>query len=161
MLSFIGEWAGGKLRKGKTIYRPTADTLNSEYLSSENQLLISAKLQKWLDNEINDTLYPINKKLDEDINSEIRAIVFNCFENFGNYPIEKFKDILKSISQESKHQLSKLELGLVLNIFYTKSLKKPLELCAILWKPLSKWNRSYFATPIKWQSIIYIRNQNA
>ena len=99
---YWGDESVGKLKKGKSIYRPIADALNSEYLSSENKLLISAKLQKWLDNEINDTLHPLNKNLDEDINSEIRAIAFNCFENFGNYPIEKFKDTLKKISQESK-----------------------------------------------------------
>ena len=68
--------------------------------------MVSAKLQKWLETEINESLYPLNKKLDENINSEIRAIAFNCLENFGNYPIENFKDILKIISQESRNQLS-------------------------------------------------------
>ena len=33
---------------------PIADALNSEYLSSENKLLISSKLQKWLDEKINE-----------------------------------------------------------------------------------------------------------
>ena len=64
---YWGEESVGKLKKGKSIYKPIADALNSEYLSSENKLLISAKLQKWLDNEINDTLYPLNKNLDEGI----------------------------------------------------------------------------------------------
>ena len=75
LLYYWGDEPVGKLKKGKSIYKPIADALNSEYLSSENKLLISAKLQKWLDNEINDTLHPLNKKLDENINSEIRAIV--------------------------------------------------------------------------------------
>ena len=101
----------GKLKKGQSIYKPITDALNSEYLSSENKLLISAKLQKWVENEISDTLYPLNKNLDEDINSEIRAIAFNCLESFVNYPVEKFKDILKKISQESKLQLSKFILS--------------------------------------------------
>ncbi len=177
-LIYWGDEPIGKLRKGKSIYRPTADTLNSEYLSSENKLLISAKLQKWLDNEINDTLYPINKELDEDINSEIRAIVFNCFENFGNYPIEKFKDILKNITQESKHQLSKLGIRIGAKYFFIPNLlkKKPLELCAILWKtfyqndidhilPMPLNGRVSFKSEIKmpnnyWQSIGYININN-
>ena len=50
-----GDEPVGKLKKGKSIYKPIADALNSEYLSSENKLLVSAKLQKWLDKEINDT----------------------------------------------------------------------------------------------------------
>ena len=53
---YWGEEAVGKIKKGKSIYRPIADALNSEYLSSENKLLISAKLQKWLDDEIRNTL---------------------------------------------------------------------------------------------------------
>ena len=152
--------------------------MNSEYISSENKLLISAKLQKWLDNQINEILYPLNKNLDENINSEIRAIAFNCFENFGNYPIEKFKDILKKISQDSKYQLSKLGIRIGAKYFYMPKLlkKKPLEFCAILWKtffqsnsddllPLPLNGRVSFTSEIKisenyWQSIGYIRINN-
>ena len=152
--------------------------MNSEYLSSENKLLISAKLQKWLDNEIEVTLHPLNTKLDENINSEIRAIAFNCLENFGNYPVEKFKDALKLINQDSKIQLSKLGIRIGAKYFFIPNLlkKKPLELCAILWKtfyqidsndalPLPHNGRVSFTTESKmpdnyWQSIGYINIKN-
>ena len=164
----------GKLKKGKSIYKPSAEALNSEFLTSENKLLISAKLQKWLDSEINDTIYPLTKHLDEGLNSEIRAIAFNCFENFGNYPIEKFKTLLKDISQESKLQLSKLGIRIGAKYFFIPNLlkKKPLELCAILWKtfykteiddflPLPINGRVSFISEVNmpenyWQSIGYI-----
>ncbi len=175
---YWGEEPVGKLKKGKSIYKPTADALNSEFLSSENILLISAKLQKWLDNEINETLHPLNKNLDQNINSEIRAIAFNCFENFGNYPIEKFRDTLKKIKHESKLQLSKLGIRIGAKYFFIPNLlkKKPLELCAILWKtyyqndtdhflPLPSNGRVSFTSEIKmpdnyWQSIGYINIKN-
>ncbi len=175
---FWGNEPIGKLKKGKTIYRPTAYALNSEYLSSENKLLISAKIQKWIDNEISITLYPLNKNLYDEINSEIRAIVFNCLENFGNYPIEKFKNSLKNIAQESKLQLSKLGIRIGAKFFFTPNLlkKKPLETCAILWKtfyqneindflPLPANGRVSFTSEIKmpnnyWQSIGYINIKN-
>ena len=168
----------GKLKKGKSIYRPAAEALNSEYLSSENKLLISAKLQKWLENELNDTLEPLNKKLDEDITPEIRAIAFNCFENFGNYPIEKFKTSLRTISQESKLQLSKLGIRIGAKYFFVPHLlkKKPIEYCAILWKifyndkiddflPLPENGRVSFTSEVEmpenyWQSIGYINIKN-
>ena len=111
----MGDEPIGKLKE-ENLYKPIAEALNSEYLSSENKLLIAAKLQKWLDNEINDTLYPLNTNLNEDINSEVR-VAFNCLENFGNYPIEKFKNALKTINQESKHQLSRLGIRIGQNIF--------------------------------------------
>ena len=175
---YWGDEPVGKLKKGKSIYRPTVDALNSEYLSSENKLLVSAKLQKWLDTEINESLHPLNKKLDENINSEIRAIAFNCLENFGNYPIEKFKDILKTISQDSRNQLSKLGIRIGAKYFFIPNLlkKKPLELCAILWKtfyqnnidyflPLPQDGRVSFTSEVKmpddyWQSIGYINIKN-
>ncbi len=175
---YWGDEPVGKLKKGKSIYKPTADSLNSEYLSSENKLLISAKLQKWLDNQINETLYPLFKNLDEDINKEIRAIAYNCFENFGNYPIEKFKTNLKKISQESKFQLSKLGIRIGAKYFFIPNLlkKKPLEFCALLWKtfyqnntnhilPLPSNGRVSFTSEVKmpdnyWQAIGYININN-
>ena len=173
-----GEEAIGKIKKGRSIYKPFAEALNSEYLSSENKLLISAKLQKWLDNEIDDTLNPLTKNLDENLNSEIRAIAFNCIENFGNFPIEKFKDSLKTISQESRLQLSKLGIRIGAKYFFMPNLlkKKPIELCAILWKtffpnktdsslPLPTNGRVSFTSEINmpnsyWQSIGYINFKN-
>ncbi len=175
---YWGDEPVGKLKKGKSIYRPIADALNSEYLSSENKLLVSAKLQKWIDKEIGDVLHPLNKKLDENINSEIRAIAFNCLENFGNYPVEKFIDNLKEISQESKTQLTKLGIRIGAKYFFIPNLlkKKPLEFCAILWKtfyqnntddflPLPLNGRVSFTSNIKmpdnyWQSIGYINIKN-
>ena len=67
---YWGEEPVGKLKKGKSIYKPLADALNSEYLSSEKKLLISAKLQKWIDTEILNTLNPLNKNVDNDINND-------------------------------------------------------------------------------------------
>ncbi len=175
---YWGDEPIGKLKKGNSIYKPIADALNSEYLSSENKLLVSAKLQKWLDKEINDVLHPLNKKLDENINSEVRAIAFNCLENFGNYPIEKFKETLKTISQESKTQLSKLGIRIGAKYFFIPNLlkKKPLEFSAILWKtfykksndgflPLPSNGRVSFTSETKmpdkyWQSIGYINIKN-
>ena len=175
---YWGDEPVGKLKKGKLIYRPIAEALNSEFLSSENKLLISSKLQKWIDNEIKDILYPLNINLDDNINSEIRAIAFNCLENFGNYPIEKFKDNLKTITQESKVQLSRLGIRIGAKYFYIPNLlkKKPLEYCAILWKtyynnniddflPLPLNGRVSFNSETKlpdnyWQCIGYINIKN-
>ena len=42
----------GLLLKGKNIYSPKAEALNSEYLDGEKKLLVSAKLQDWIDKKI-------------------------------------------------------------------------------------------------------------
>ena len=168
----------GKIKRGESIYRPNAEALNSEYLSSEKKLLISAKLQKWIENEINNTLYPLNKNFVDDLNPEIRAIVFNCLENFGNYPVEEFKSSLKNMEKDSRLQLSKLGIRIGAKYFFIPNLlkKKPIETNAILWKtfyqndldeflPLPLNGRVSFSTEIKmpnnyWQSIGYININN-
>ena len=72
-------------------------------------MLISAKLQNWIDNQISDILNPIKNKLDDNINSNVRAIAFNCFENLGILEIEEYKDFIKNIDTQSKQQLLNLE----------------------------------------------------
>ena len=99
-------------------------------------------------------------------------------ENFGNYPIEKFKDTLKTINKESKLQLSRLGIRIGAKYFFIPNLlkKKPIEFCAILWKTFYQDNTDNFlplplngrvsftsATNMPtsyWQSIGYINIKN-
>ena len=55
---FWGEESIGQLIKGSSISSPLAEAINTEYLSSENKLLVSAKLQKWIDDLIKNKLWP-------------------------------------------------------------------------------------------------------
>ena len=98
--------------------------MNSEFLSTENKLLVSAKLQNWIDNEILNTLKPIRDKLDDNLDSQLRAIVYNCFENLGTYPIAEFKDFLKSLNEEKRNYLSKLGIRIGAKFFFIPNLMK-------------------------------------
>ncbi len=133
---FWGEDPIGRLVKGSKIYLPVVEVTNTEFLSSENKLLVLAKLQNWIDKKITDYLKPIKDKLNDDISSNVRAIAFNCFENLGTYPIESFYVFLKNIDNESKAQLSKLGIRIGAKFFYMPNFlkKKQIELNAILWK---------------------------
>ena len=102
---YWGEENIGQLIKGSSIYSPEAEAINTEYLSSENKLLVSAKLQKWIDDIIKTKLWPLNEGVDEKLSSNIRAIQFNLFERLGTMSIEKFKIFLKDISIEEKLSL--------------------------------------------------------
>ena len=114
---YWGDDKVGQLTKGSKIYLPLAESFNSEFITTEKKLLISAKLQNWIDNQISDILNPIKNKLDDNINSNVRAIAFNCFENLGILEIEEYKDFIKNIDTQSKQQLLNLELGLGQNFF--------------------------------------------
>ncbi len=171
---FWGDEPIGKLIKGSKVYLPQAEALNSEFLSSENKLLVSLKIQKWIDNLISNNLKPIKDKLDENLNSHVRAIAFNCFENLGMYPIENFTEFLKNIDKDNKLSLSQLGIRVGAKYFFMPNLlkKKPIELCALLWRiynqtninnylPLPSDGRVSFQSTLKlpetyWQSIGYI-----
>ncbi len=171
---YWGDEIIGKLERGSKIYQPIAEALNSEFISTENKLLISSKLQNWIDKEISENLKPIKDKLDENISSQVRAIAFNCFENLGSYPIEKFKDFIIKIDAESKSQLSKLGIRIGAKFFFMPNLmkKKSIEINSLLWLiynnievneylPLPKDGRVSFVSNIPmpasyWSSIGYI-----
>ena len=125
----------GKLQKGSKIYLPVAETFNSEFIPSEKKLLIAAKLQNWIDNQISSNLKPIKDKLEDNINSNVRAIAFNCFENLGILEIEDFKDFVEKIDLESKQQLFKLGIRIGAKFFFIPNFmkKKSIELNSILW----------------------------
>ncbi len=133
---YWGKEVIGQLKKGSKIYSPNAEALNSEFISSETKLLVSAKLQDWIDSKISILLNPIKEKLDDNLNSNIRAIAFNCFENLGTLEIKNYKDLITKISAEDKQQLSKLGIRIGVKYFFTPNFlkKNSLELNAILWK---------------------------
>jgi ATP-dependent RNA helicase SUPV3L1/SUV3 len=132
---FWGEENIGQLTKGSSISSPIAEAINTEYLSSENKLLVSAKLQKWIDDLIKKKLWPLNESIDEKLSPNIRAIQFNLFESLGTLPIEQFKNSLKEISQEEKIALSKLGIRIGAKYFFVPNFlkKASMELLAVLW----------------------------
>ena len=136
----------GLINKGSKIFTPTVEILNSEYIESENKLLISAKLQSWLDKYISEQLHPIKNNFDENINANVRAIAYNCFENLGTIKIDNYKDFIKKIDLENKQQLSKFGIRIGAKYFFMPNLmrKKPLELKSLLWKVFNQSNLDHF-----------------
>ena len=171
---YWGDEEVGLLNKGKNISSPKAESLTSEFLASEKKLLISAKLQDWIDNKIKNDLKPLKEKLDDAISSKVRAIAFNTFDQLGTLKIGEFKSFIKSIDSADKTAISKLGIRIGAKFFYTPNFlkKSALELCAVLWLgynnssknltlPLPKDGRVSFSTTNKmsssyWAAIGYI-----
>ena len=175
---FWGNEQIGKLISGSSIISPIAEALNSEYLTTEKKLLISAKLQKWIDELIKTKLWPVKENIDNNISQNLRAIQFNVFENLGITPIEKFNDFLKNISVEDKQVLSKLGIRTGAKYFFVPNFlkKTSMELSALLWcvynnylmdgsPPLPKDGRVSFFSDNKmkkeyWSAIGYLNLNN-
>ncbi|SVD38703.1 uncharacterized protein METZ01_LOCUS391557, partial [marine metagenome] len=78
---FWGKEKIGQLIKGASISSPVAEAINTEYLNSDKKLLVSAKLQKWIDELIKIKLWPLKESIDDKLSPNMRAIQFNIFEN--------------------------------------------------------------------------------
>ncbi len=137
---FWGEEPIGYILPGKNIFSPVAESLNSEFLTSEKKLLISAKLQNWLDEKITISLKPIKDKMDEEISPEVRAIAFNTFERLGILRIKDFSSFLKNINSADKNSLSKIGIRVGAKYFFMQNFlkKTSMELCGILWNVFNK-----------------------
>tara|TARA_B100000029_G_scaffold450800_1_gene474952 strand:+ start:1931 stop:4495 length:2565 start_codon:yes stop_codon:yes gene_type:complete len=175
---YWGEEKIGQLTKGSSISKPFAEALNTEYLSSDKKLLVSAKLQKWIDDLIKTKLWPLNESVDDNLSPNIRAIHFNLFENLGTLPIDKFKGFLKDISIEEKNILSKLGIRIGAKYFFIPNFlkKASMELLAVIWSiyndhkfdgslPLPKDGRVSFMTDNQmangyWLAIGYLKLNN-
>tara|TARA_B100000427_G_scaffold250501_1_gene213736 strand:+ start:3079 stop:5655 length:2577 start_codon:yes stop_codon:yes gene_type:complete len=132
---YWGEEPIGRLKKGKNIFSPITEALVTEYLDSEKKILVSKKLQEWIDKKIYTTLKPLKNDIDESISSEIRAIIFNVYNSLGTMMIGDHLSIIKKLSDNDKSIISRSGIRIGAKFFFMPNLlkKSPMELNALLW----------------------------
>ena len=76
---FWGDESIGFLTKGKNIFSPIAECVDSEFLESNKKILIVKKLQKWVDDNIATILKPIKDNFEDSFTSaDIRSVIFKA-----------------------------------------------------------------------------------
>ena len=135
-----------KLVKGMNIFSPKVEVFNTEFLESDKKILISKKLQEWLEEKITTTLKPITETIDNSISSEIRSIIFNLFNNLGTMLVSDYSSIIKNLNEHDKASISRAGIRIGTKFFFMPNLikKKPMELKAMLWQVFNKSNISDF-----------------
>jgi len=143
---YWGDEPIGYLSKGSNIHSPKAEALNSEFLNTEKKLLVTAKLQDWIDKKISEELKPIKDKLDNSLSPNVRAIAFNIFDRLGTLLIGEFSSFIKKIETDDKFNISKLGIRIGAKFFFTPSFlkKSSMEVCAILWKVYHDFSKDAF-----------------
>ena len=133
---YWGDEPIGFLIKGNNIYSPKADVIKTEFLDSNNKVIVLKKLQEWLDNKISVMLKPISENIDDTISSEVRAVFFNVFNSLGTLLIGEHSETIKNIAEVDKAAISRAGVRVGAKFFFMPNLlkKKPMELNAILWK---------------------------
>ena len=170
---YWGDEPIGRIQKGLNIYSPKVEALNSEFLDSDKKILISKKLQDWLDKKIISTLKPIKDPIEESISSDVRAIIFNLFNNLGTMLVKDYFSTIKNLNEHEKACISRAGIRMGAKFFFMPNLlkKNSMELKALLWKnfylsneknnyPLPKDGRVSFNTEIQmpdsyWSAIGY------
>ena len=143
---YWGDEPIGYLSKGSNIHSPKVEALNSEFLNTEKKLLVTAKLQDWIDKKIAEELKPIKDKLENSVSSKVRAIAFNTFDRLGTLLIGEFSSFIKKIESEDKFNISKLGIRIGAKFFFTPSFlkKSAMEICAMLWKVYHNFSKDVF-----------------
>ena len=128
------------------------------------------KLQNWLDNLIIDLLRPIKDKLDNNLNANVRAIAFNCFENL-NFEIDNYKEFISNIDNENKTVIKNgirigakiffmpnlMKKSIELNFFYGKFIIKIIVMMFYHYLKMAEYHLPNVKMPKSyWQSIGYI-----
>ena len=162
-----------KLTKGKNIFSPNVETYNTEFLDSDKKILITKKIQLYLDEKISETLNPITKLIDDSISSDARSIIFNVFNELGTILISEHYNTIKNIGTHDKVSISRAGIRIGAKFFFMPNLLKKfsMELKAMLWKvynepnlenlfPLPNDGRVSFVTEIEmpnsyWSAIGY------
>ena len=143
---YWGDEPIGYLSKGSNIHSPKVEALNSEFLNTEKKLLVTAKLQDWIDKKIAEELKPIKDKLENSVSSKVRAVAFNTFDRLGTLLIGEFSSFIKKIESEDKFNISKLGIRIGAKFFFTPSFlkKSAMEICAMLWKVYHNFSKDVF-----------------
>ena len=142
---YWGDEPVGKLVKGINIFSPKAEALITEFLESDKKILITRKLQQWVEKKIFTTLKPITEDLDQTISSDVRAIVFNVFSALGTMLIGEHDNTIKNMTEHDKATISRTGLRIGVKFFFMPNFlkKQPMELNALLWKIFYEWDIVY------------------
>ena len=133
---FWGDEPIGRLIKGKNIFSPRAEAINTEFLESDKKILIAKKLQEWLDKKISTVLFPFFQDIDETTSSGTRAIVFNVHNSLGTMLINEHSNTIKNLTDHEKATVSRNGIRIGAKFFFMPNLLKklPIEINSLLWK---------------------------
>ena len=141
----------------------------------KKKILITKKLQEWIDEKIRVVLKPIKDNLENIITSaDLRSITYNLFNYLSTMSIEDYQSDIKKLTDEKKLVISKLGIRIGAKFFFIPNFlkKNAMELNALLWRtfydhnlsgnyPFPKDGRVSFITEINlpntyWAAIGYI-----
>ena len=158
---FWGDEQIGILKKGENIFSPKVEVSGSNFLDTEKKILISSKLQKWIDSKIINLLKPIKDDFNKISSSSVRQIAYNLFNVLGTMNNEDYKKEIKNFNEANKSELSKLGIRIGAMYFFVPNFlkKEAMEMNALLWSifnnkkekkpfPFPKDGRVSFSTDI-------------
>ncbi len=132
-------WRGvvvGRVEKGPSILTPKAVVIPTPTLQGDALNLVQAKLNRWLEAHIGETLAPlfaleeaVNGAKDEEGNERLsgmaRGIAFQMVEKLGTIPRRLVAKDFKDVDRDGRFQIKKLGIWLGAASLYIPNLLKP------------------------------------
>ena len=125
------------LAKGADYLSPELNLIIDDIVENDEKLKLHSFLKKWLDTKIIDELDSLLKlKNINSVNSQIRALSYQLYENNGVVKREEVLDIVKNLSQDERKTLRNLGVKFGRYHIFLFKLFKPsvVSLRILLWK---------------------------
>ena len=125
------------LAKGADYLSPELNLIIDDIVENDEKLKLHSFLKKWLDTKIIDELDSLLKlKSINSVNSQIRALSYQLYENNGVVKRDEVLDIIKNLSQDERKTLRNLGVKFGRYHIFLFKLFKPsvVSLRILLWK---------------------------
>ncbi|MFL2934881.1 MAG: helicase-related protein [Thalassobaculaceae bacterium] len=133
---FWGESKLATIRRGRDPLTPSVNLDVSELIANEERKILSRRLDEWLSAYMMSVIPVLIRLKNTSFKGTSAGIVFQIIERLGNAPCSSLKDLIKTLTDSDKRDLSKSGLRFGIYTVFLSDLLKPkqIALLAILWK---------------------------
>ena len=132
-------WCGFKLatiQRGRDPLTPSINLDASELIANEERKILTGRLGEWLSAYMMNVIPTLIRLKNASFRGTAAGIVFQIIERLGNAPCSSLKDLIKTLTDSDKRDLSKSGLRFGVYTVFVPDLLKPkqITLLAILWR---------------------------
>ena len=138
-------WCGSKLasiQRGRDPLTPIINLDVSELVENEERRILTRRLRDWLSAYMLSVLPALIRLKNTSYKGAAAGIVFQIIERLGNAPRSSLNDLIKTLNDSDRRDLSKSGLRFGIYTVFVPELLKPKQvtLLAILWRVLMRTN---------------------
>ena len=131
-------WKGapvGRLVKGESPVRPSAEAIESEQLDGAMRDRVRRRLRAAALDHVEELFAPLSRPASEALGAAGRGLCYRLREGFGFARRKNIKELIRSLTEQDRRTLSRLDIRLGAKNVFVRSLLRPasMQARAVLW----------------------------